>query len=225
MGKPLLCWQVLVGFVGGFELPFSSNCFPCHYLLPAVFFQTYLAACAFGLQMVTILVTGYELEEMWVDPLSKSGSFSDFWSRRWNLSVHTTLKRGVFLPVRRYCSKYVALIATFLASGLFHEWIVWISFSQLKGQEEVGCSNAWCFQPTYGPATVFFLFQAFLIAVEFWLTAKLKSTLAFIPTQLATLLVVCIGGSMAHWFSDGYVHSSFFLDSRVAYVLVRRMES
>lgn len=173
--------------------------------------------------MVTILVTGLQLEEMWVDPLSKSNSFSDFWSRRWNLSVHTTLKRGVFLPVRRYFSKYVALIATFLASGLFHEWLVWITFSPINEVEE-DCSNARCFQPTYGPATVFFLFQALLIAVEFAMSAKLKTTMSFIPPQLSTVLVICMGGSMAHWFSDGYIHSSFFLDSRVAYMLVRKIE-
>jgi Membrane bound O-acyl transferase family len=172
-------------------------------------------------------VTGLQLEEIWIDPLSKSASFSDFWSRRWNITVHTTLKRGVFLPVRRYFSKYVALVATFLVSGLFHEWIVWLTFSLLtpinEGEEE--CSNASCYQPTYGPATVFFLFQAVLIALEFWLSSKLKATTNWIPAQIAPLLVVCIGGSMAHWFSDGYVHSSFFLDSRVAYVFVRRIGS
>lgn len=129
------------------------------------------------------------------------------------------------MPVRRFFSKYVALLATFMASGAFHEWLVWITFSPIApihDEAEEECSNARCYQPTYGPATVFFLFQAFLIAVEFGVSDQLKASTSLIPSQVATLLVVCIGGSLAHWFSDGYVHSSFFLDSRVAYVLVRR---
>ena len=190
-------------------------------VLQKVLFQIYLATCAFGLQMVTILVTGLQVEEMWVEPLSKSSSFSDFWSRRWNISIHTTLKRGVFLPVRKYCNKYIALLATFVASGLFHEWLVWISFSPTKADN---CPDGQCYQPPYGPATAFFLFQSFLIAMEFWLGAKLKSTMSVVPPQLATLLVICIGGTVAHWFSDAYVHSDFFLDSQVAYILVRRID-
>ena len=94
-----------------------------HNLCFAFFFKTYMQTCGYGLQLMTILITGRQLEEMWIDPLSGSISFSDFWSRRWNQAVHRTLKRGVFLPVRRYAPKYVAILATFLASGIFHEWL------------------------------------------------------------------------------------------------------
>lgn len=199
-----------------------SNC-------KTVFFQAYLSTCAFGLQLTTILGTGLQIEEMWVDPLSKSGSFSDFWSERWNRSVHIALKRGVFMPMRKYFPKYVAMASTFLASGLFHEWLVWITFSPLPPwnvvpEDDLGCVNANCYRPTYGSALVFFLFQALLIAFEYWIGNEFKTFTSALPSPLVTLLVVCIGGSMAHWFSDGYVHSSFFLDSRVAYVLVRRLD-
>ncbi|CAB9504739.1 long-chain-alcohol O-fatty-acyltransferase [Seminavis robusta] len=193
-----------------------------------VFFSIYLSTCAFGLQVFVMLFTGIQIEEMWVDPVSKSVSFSEFWARRWNLSVHTTLKRGVFKPVRRFFPKYVALASTFLASGLFHEWIVWLTFAPVfesisDARNKDSCPNASCFQPTYGPAIVFFLFQAMLIALEFLVGSHLKGFTDAIPTPLATLLVVCIGGSMAHWFSDGYVHSSFFLDAQVAYIGIKGM--
>ena len=191
----------------------------------AVFFQTYLATCAFGLQLVTILVTGLDVEEMWINPLSESTSFSDFWGRRWNLSVHNALKRGVFKPARRYFPKCIALGATFLASGLFHEWIVWLVFSPLSNDEQrfnEDC-DAWkCYTPTYSPAVVFFMFQGFLISIEFLMSQQQKKLLRDnIPGSIATLLIICIGGSLAHFFSDAYVHSSFYVGACVAYPVIK----
>jgi hypothetical protein len=140
--------------------------------------------------------------------------------------VHTTLKHGVYLPVRRFFPKYVALTATFLASGLFHEWLVWLTFSPVAEPSPGGtCQNVSCFQPTYGPATAFFLFQAVLIAVEFFVGRNVKVVTNLIPTPLATILVICIGGSVAHWFSDGYVNSSFFLDAQVAFVTIKQVQA
>jgi predicted benzoate:H+ symporter BenE len=128
--------------------------------------------------------------------------------------------------VRRHFPKYAALAATFLASGLFHEWLVWLTFSPLTVPSPGDtCLNASCFQPTYGPATAFFLFQAVLIAIEFCIGENVKVVTKPIPTPLATLLVICIGGSVTHWFSDGYVHSSFFLDAQVAFVAIKRVEA
>lgn len=196
-------------------------------LFPQVFFQTYLATCASGLQLMTMLVTGLELEEMWINPLSKSASFSDFWGRRWNLSVHNALKRGVFQPVRRYYPKYVALSAAFLASGVFHEWLVWLVFSPLPSAKTISshnedCTDWKCYTPTYGPAIIFFVFQGLLVAIEFSTAQYYMSLIQkSVPGPIATLLIVCIGGSMAHLFSDAYVNSSFFVGGRVAYILIR----
>ncbi|CAB9507618.1 long-chain-alcohol O-fatty-acyltransferase [Seminavis robusta] len=110
-------------------------------------------SCAFGLQVFVMLFTGLQIEEMWVDPLTKSVSFSEFFARRWNLSVHTALKRGVFQPIRRLFPKYVALVWTFLASGLFHEWTVWLTFAPVfesasDAAHKDQCPNTSCFQPT-----------------------------------------------------------------------------
>jgi len=219
--------------------------------------------CAFGLHLVIMMVTGYELQDMWVDPLVKSTSASDFWSKRWNLSVHTTLKRGIYLPVRQGlgANKYVGLVATFLASGLIHEWLVWLVFSPLQPMSSADSScdtahssstgddasttttttcYAYQYQPTYGPALVFFLFQALLIALEFGVGTVCKTatattpaatnantntaaTTTILPSAVKTVLTIGIGGSMAHWFSEAYIHSNFFLDAQVAYFLVKRI--
>ena len=59
------------------------------------------------------------------NPLLKASSPSNFWSGRWNLVIHGALKRGVFKPVYNLSSsKLVAILVTFLASGLFHEFIL-----------------------------------------------------------------------------------------------------
>lgn len=44
--------------------------------------------------------------------------------RRWNLTVHGILKRGVYKPFRTRYSRLTASAATFMASGLFHEWLL-----------------------------------------------------------------------------------------------------
>ena len=134
----------------------------------------------------------------------------------------------MYLPVRRFCPKYVALMTTFVVSGLFHEWLVWLSFAPMADtapRDRMTCRDGSCFQPTYGPATVFFLYQGGLIAVEFVLGKYLNGVTQAIPTQLATLIVICMGGSLAHWFSDGYIHSSFFLDAQVAFVVIKRVKA
>lgn len=45
-------------------------------------------------------------------------------TRRWNLTVHGILKRGVYKPFRTRYSRLTASAATFMASGLFHEWLL-----------------------------------------------------------------------------------------------------
>lgn len=122
----------------------------------------------------------------------------------------------------RLCGEIFVKLAMFLlrvSQTLYCS--TWVSFHPLADSD---CERISCFEPTYGPTTVFFLFQAILIALEFWLGKSTTRYTANIPRPIATLLVVCMGASMAHWFSEAYVHSRFFLDSRVAYILVKRVE-
>jgi hypothetical protein len=87
--------------------------------------QLYLTTFIGALQaLVTILLGVKVKEDMMKNPMLKATSPSNFWSGRWNLVVHGVLKRGVFKPVYSVSSKFVATLATFLASGLFHEYIL-----------------------------------------------------------------------------------------------------
>ncbi|OVA03195.1 hypothetical protein BVC80_6643g1 [Macleaya cordata] len=88
----------------------------------------------------------FKLEvERQFDNISQSTSTQNFWGRRWNLVSSSILRSTVYDPVRRICSRtcilgerlglYVAVVATFVVSGIMHEllfyymgermWPVW----------------------------------------------------------------------------------------------------
>ena len=89
----------------------------------AVLFQVYLTTFGYGLTFLASLC-GVQVTTMMLNPLFESTSPSDFWGRKWNMVVHGILKRGVYKPVRTKYPRFVASLATFTASGLFHEWLL-----------------------------------------------------------------------------------------------------
>ncbi|MCL7026523.1 hypothetical protein MKW94_017134 [Papaver nudicaule] len=73
-------------------------------------------------------ILGLELEPQFYDPYL-STSLQDFWGRRWNLMVTGILRPTVYEPVRLICTNIfgrnlslaMAVLATFVVSGLMHE--------------------------------------------------------------------------------------------------------
>jgi hypothetical protein len=204
----------------------------------AAFFQSMLTAFAEGMQLIQAAFTAIETEEMMSNPVFTATSPSDFWGRRWNLLIHDCLKRGVFLPVRRHYPNLVALIAAFFASGIFHEWLLLSVFPswdhvytvdsdgqeicQILGRgENDKVSALHCYNPIYGAAMGFFLWQAVLIALEFTVGSYFKDILTQVPGPVATLFTIIMGGCVAHWFAEPYVHSNFFLDVQSAFFLLK----
>jgi Membrane bound O-acyl transferase family len=85
----------------------------------------YLSAYCEGLIAATMFVTGLHCEAVMENPLMQSQSLTELWSKKWNKLVEGVLKRGVYLPLRKSgYSKNLAALSTFLASGLFHEWLL-----------------------------------------------------------------------------------------------------
>ena len=175
--------------------------------LQALLFQMYLTTYCEALIFAFTVVTGYEAEPVMDNPLLESESPSDFWGRRWNLLIHTVLKNGVYKPVRKFTfSRTVAVLTTFLTSGIFHEWILFMIFGGGKNNNN--------YQPNYGSATVFFLWQALMIGLELTLggsklVQKISNTL---PRPLKTAFVVGMGVPLAHFFLEPYIRSeSFFV--------------
>lgn len=110
-----------------------------------------LLVCFMEILAMTLGISpGVSVEESSLNPIFGCNSPSDFWGKRWNRIVHDSLKGGVYKPFR--CMGYpplVAVLATFMASGLFHEWILPVVMSD--------------YQYRHGPAMCFFLWQVVLM--------------------------------------------------------------
>ena len=225
-------WRTLV-WMNPLKLLWDNLCY-------AALFQSTLTTFAAGMMWIQALVSGYETEDVMNNPVFGATSPSDFWARRWNLLIHDVLKRGCFLPVRRYASKTVALTATFFASSLFHEWLQLTVFPtwdhdysytedrngtiveetcRIVGREGDGFSPVHCYAPKWGAATGFFMWQAMIIAIEFTVGPSCKGVFLNVPPPMKTFLTIVAGGCVGHWFCEPYIHSNFFRDAEAGLFL------
>ena len=179
--------------------------------LQALLFQMYLTTYLEALNFAFAVLTGYEAEKGMLNPLLESKSPTEFWGKRWNTLVHTVLKNGVYKPLRQSGVQRIgAILGTFVASGVFHEWILGLVFVNDGHLFESGRRDSSV--PTYGGAVVFFAWQALLIALEmaFGKTALVQGISKSLPQPLKTALVVGMGVPLAHFFLEPYVTSGFF---------------
>ena len=84
------------------------------YLLLAAMAEAVRGLCALG---------GIEADPVFRRPVL-ARTPAEFWGRRWNLVVHGFARRYLFLPVARRRGPALAVLATFAASGLMHEYLV-----------------------------------------------------------------------------------------------------
>jgi hypothetical protein len=181
--------------------------------LYAFLFQMYLMSFGEGLMFATTVLTRRQTEPIMDNPLLESKSPSDFWGRRWNLLIHRGLKNGVYKPVRQQGGgKPLAVLATFVASGLFHEWLLPSVFFDYPNQ--------------HGMTLLFFSWQAGLVAIEaligHWtIFNRLSKTL---PGIVRTSLVVIAGIPLGHWFVESYVSSNFFLQGQCTFPSILPLE-
>ena len=180
-------------------------------LLYALLLQFYLATCSSGLAFTTIILTGRPTQPISDAPLQHCTSPSDFWGRRWNNLIHTCLKNGVFKPIRSLGGPTtLAVFATFIASGLFHEWLLPATIPD--------------YPHTHGLAIAFFLWNAILVAVEMMIGARLArwfaSGIPFIPRPLITIAVISMGLPVGHWFLDSYMRSDLFKHGQFCFPMI-----
>jgi hypothetical protein len=90
---------------------------------------------------------GFAVEKLWDCPIAAT-SLGDFWGKRWNRIASGFLREVIFLPVARRAGAKVALLAVFLYSGVYHEFV---SFMARSG---------------YGGPTLYFLLQCLGVAIE-----------------------------------------------------------
>jgi len=197
------------------DMKHLGNCFAI-----ALFFQQGLAIgdAVFGNAIQTVL--GYKVKQMMRNPMLEATSPSDFWGRRWNVLVHSVMKRGVYKPVRKYSSSAVAAsLAVFVASGLFHEWLVHVVFLHNRP------SSSSTSEVLLGSNTAFFVWNFVVIVSEKVLagTKGVKSLGRMIPSMLLPFVIIMTSLPMAHWFGNPYLKGGFFEDYEKCLILIRKV--
>lgn len=162
------------------------------------------------------LLAGIRTMDIANNPFFLSKSPSDFWGRRWNCLVHGALKRGVYKPIRRLTSSAVAATAaTFVASGLLHEYVLWVITLNRDRDTEV----------QYGMHLAFFAYNAAVFVIELLIrdTKALECVRKSLHPTAVSLLVVSSVLPVAHWFTDEYVNTGFYKDYSVGFPTIIRI--
>lgn len=127
------------------------------------------------------------------------------------LSDHFVWQRSIFKPLlKNGYSKPVAVLATFLASGLLHEYVLLVT--TLHGD----------YKPKLFYQTLFFMWNGMMVVLEGFLSSRkeAQSMVRILPKPVKTLLVLMTAIPVAHWFLDEYVANDFFGDFIVGYPLI-----
>ncbi len=74
---------------------------------------------------------GYKVEDFFLEP-TRARSPGEFWAT-WNIPVHEWLRDNIYNKFGGRLHPYRGLFATFLVSGLFHEYIVSLASNTLNG--------------------------------------------------------------------------------------------
>ena len=157
-----------------------------------------------GIALGISTLTGIETMDLNDKPLTKSTSPSDFWGNRWNRVVSSALKRGVFIPMRKQgFSRPLAAMATFVASGLLHEYtIVVMTYNDPSVYTTVAFRQL-----------AFFMWNGVVLGIEHFLRGNklLAQASKIIPHgPLRSFLVVLTVLPLAHLFTQISVDIGFY---------------
>ena len=169
------------------------------WIISSVLLSISLSQSSLGVSLLYNLLYGYETYEVVQNPMFKSTSVSEFWGRRWNLSVHKGLKNGVYKPTLKYSSsKLLGALVTFLVSGIIHEYVNFVLFyrNDITGQ----FTSSW-------NQIMFFGWNGVLLALEHWIGhwAIFKWMTRNLPQFVITALVLCCALPLAHLFTGDYI--------------------
>jgi hypothetical protein len=161
----------------------------------------------FGL--IVALMTGSEAIDVMRNPMLLSTSATDFWSNRWNMTMHGSFKRGIVKPLMRRgdVPRWVAVLGTFVVSGLLHEYICQVI--QAKSIRFPGIAKDYV--ANIGNQLCFFVWNGGVVVLERLVFPKGKMTNRSV-WPLNTMLVLLTVLPVSHWFTDEYLRSGFYND-------------
>jgi hypothetical protein len=175
---------------------------------------TCLEASITGLGLLTSLLTGICTMQVNDSPLTASTSPSDFWGKRWNRMVGSSLRRAIYQPLRNGgYSIHISALMAFFVSGLMHEYLL-LLFS-LRG----GSSHSEPYAPSYGNQSIFFLWNGLVLIGEYMFseTSAIRWIREHLPQPFRTLLVLALVIPVVHFFTDEFVASGAFTDQSFMY--------
>ena len=199
-------------------------------LVIAFFFQQGLSVSfsIFGNAIQSTL--GYRCNPMMKSPILEATSPSDFWGRRWNVLVHAVMKRGLYKPARRRTnSPLAASLAVFVASGVFHEWLVHACFLYGKQHDDYNHHHRDHHGVVrIGSQSAFFVWNFGVVAMERVILDKRRfEKIAnfgrrVVPGWIVPPLIVMTSLPVAHWFRDPYMNGGFFSDYESCFPMIIR---
>ena len=131
--------------------------------------------------------------------------------------------RGIFRPTRLYFSSTVAAVCTFIASGLFHEWLISIIFFVHESDKDENGNCESCYKPAYGRQIMFFLWFGILLNIEYFVVKyfpKIHHFLQKLPRLVIVILVLMTGVPIGHWFFGDMVKGKYFHQCQISLPIV-----
>lgn len=177
--------------------------------LVALLLSTGLSQSTLGVSLIYNILYRVQTYEVVLNPIFRSKSPSDFWGRRWNTLVHTGLKNGVYKPTRQqFNSKVLGVVATFLVSGILHEYVNHVMFFEAASDSN---SDATSIYRCTWKQIMFFGWNAVLILLEYTIGHwTIFAWTAKLPRMLRSLLVLCCALPMAHLFTGDWIRRGYF---------------
>jgi len=183
---------------------------------------------AFGLGLMGFAVQaqGYSIVNIFRNPLFACHTPTEFWTERWNTTVHQMLKHGVFLPIQKQklANPAISILVTFIISGLYHDYS-WgnIFYYQAHYYDDNGCNS--CHVPIYGRVTTFFLFTGLIMLLERPVTKLpfVQFLSQNLPLFVKSTLIVLIHAPFAHLYYGDWIQGGFFNDSTLLFWHIKKL--
>lgn len=173
-------------------------------------------------------VKGFATEPLFDAPLTRSKTPTEFWTKRWNHMTHRLLKGGIFEPAKLcFDDKRVAMFVTFVASGLYHEYVWFTIFynqKYLHDENGVCADEENCYEFKFGRVTAFFAYTGIVMLLERPMRkfAPVQWISSHLPTLVVAQLLVCIHTPVVKWYGGDWVEGGLFDDLSIMLFLVRK---
>ena len=88
------------------------------------------------------------------------------------------------------------------------------------------CSGGICYLPGYGRNSIFFIWNATLMAIEYAVggAAIFQLLKKHLPLTVISLMVTFTALPTGHWFTNDYVRSDYFVDGQIGFPMIVRVE-